>query len=124
MEKIRSIFKNKVLVLDGAMGTMIQAKKLSESDFRGERFKNHKSDLSGNNDLLTLTQPHIISKIYLSYLNAGCDIVETNTFNSTGSSQSDYGLSEITYELNLEAAKLARSLVTRSITTTHKGLGL
>ena len=106
---LTELLEQRILVLDGAMGTMIQGKKLSESDFRGERFKNHESDLSGNNDLLTLTKPHIISKIYLSYLNAGCDIVETNTFNSTGSSQSDYGLSEITYELNLEAAKLARS---------------
>ena len=102
---LTELLEQRILVLDGAMGTMIQGKKLSESDFRGERFKNHESDLSGNNDLLTLTQPHIISKIYLSYLNAGCDIVETNTFNSTGSSQSHYGLSEITYELNLEAAK-------------------
>lgn len=99
--------QERILVLDGAMGTEIQAKRLSDAEFRGTRFIDHPHDLSGNNDLLTLTQPEIIADIHLAYLNAGSDIIETNTFNSTKSSQSDYHLEEITYELNLEAAKIA-----------------
>ena len=107
---ITEALQRRILVLDGAMGTMIQAEKLSEADFRGTRFSQHGSDLTGNNDLLTLTKPELIKEIHLSYLNAGSDIVETNTFNSTKSSQSDYGLEEITYELNFEAARIARSV--------------
>ena len=80
MEKIKSIFKNKVLVLDGAMGTMVQSYNLSENDFRGERFKDHHNDLKGNNEVLSLTQPDVISAIHRSYLEAGADIIETNTF--------------------------------------------
>ena len=100
---LSKILEKRILVLDGAMGTMIQAEKLTEADFRGTRFSGHRLDLLGNNDLLTLTKPELIKEIHLSYLNAGSDIVETNTFNSTKSSQSDYGLEEITHELNLEA---------------------
>ena len=107
---ITEALQRRILVLDGAMGTMIQSEKLSETDFRGTRFSQHGSDLTGNNDLLTLTKPELIKEIHLSYLNAGSDIVETNTFNSTKSSQSDYGLEEITYELNFEAARIARSV--------------
>lgn len=105
---LRQLLRQRILVLDGAMGTMIQAEKLQEADFRGERFADHPSDLSGNNDLLTLSRPDIIRKIHLAYLNAGADIVETNTFNSTAVSQSDYGLQAIVRELNYEAARLAR----------------
>lgn len=101
----------RILVLDGAMGTMIQRHKLTEEDFRSARFKNHPRDLKGNNDLLTITQPDIIEGIHRAYLEAGADIIETNTFNSTTISQSDYDLADIAYELNLEGAKLAAKAV-------------
>lgn len=107
-QQLQTALAERILLLDGAMGTMIQAHKLSEADFRGERFKSYTCDISGNNDLLTLTQAKVIKDIHLAYLHAGSDIVETNTFNSTRSSQSDYGLEDLSYELNLEAAKLAR----------------
>ncbi len=103
--------KQRILLLDGAMGTMIQRHKLTEDDFRGARFKNHPRDLKGNNDLLTITQPDIIEGIHRAYLEAGADIIETNTFNSTTISQSDYDLADIAYELNLEGAKLAAKAV-------------
>ncbi|HEY8262193.1 MAG TPA: homocysteine S-methyltransferase family protein, partial [Methylosinus sp.] len=98
----------RILVLDGAMGTMIQRHKFSESDFRGERFRDHPKDLRGNNDLLTLTQPAAIEAIHRAYLEAGADIIETNTFSCTKIAQADYGLESIVYELNLEGARLAR----------------
>ena len=101
--------RQRILILDGAMGTMIQAEKLKEADFRGDRFKDHPSDLAGNNDLLTLTRPDVISRIHLAYLAAGADIVETNTFNSTSVSQSDYGLQSVVRELNFEGARIARA---------------
>ena len=112
---LAEILQERILVLDGAMGTMIQDKNLSDTEFRGDRFEEHPHDLSGNNDLLTLTQPEIIADIHRAYLNAGSDIIETNTFNSTKSSQADYHLEEITYELNYEAAKIA-SLACKEIT--------
>lgn len=99
-----------ILVLDGAMGTMIQNYKLKEADYRGERFAQHPTDLGGNNDLLCLTQPQIIQEIHRAYLAAGADILETNTFNSTAVSQADYKLEHIVFELNFAAAQLARSL--------------
>jgi 5-methyltetrahydrofolate--homocysteine methyltransferase len=105
MTDLREIAKNKVLVLDGAMGTMIQRHKLKEEDYRGVRFKDHSHDLKGNNDLLSLTRPDIIEEIHIAYLEAGADIIETNTFNSTQISQADYGLEAFTYEINLESAK-------------------
>ncbi|MCV2402753.1 methionine synthase [Marinomonas sp. C2222] len=97
-----------VLILDGAMGTMIQAYKLEEEDYRGERFADWKSDLKGNNDLLSLTQPKIIKDIYSSYLAAGADIIETNTFNANSISMLDYHMESLSYELNFESARLAR----------------
>ena len=100
--------KERILILDGAMGTMIQRYKLDEAGYRGERFKDFARDLKGNNDLLVLTQPKIISEIHNAYLEAGADIVETNTFNAQAISQSDYGLGEIAYEMNVAAARLAR----------------
>ena len=99
----------RILILDGAMGTMIQRHKLTEADFRGERFKDHPKDLQGNNDLLTLTRPELIRAIHEAYLEAGADLLETNTFNSTRVSQSDYKLEHLAAELNFEAAKLARA---------------
>jgi 5-methyltetrahydrofolate--homocysteine methyltransferase len=100
--------KQRILILDGAMGTMIQRYKLDEAGYRGSRFKDHTHDLRGNNDLLVLTQPQVISDIHNAYLEAGADIVETNTFNAQAISQSDYGLEDIAYEMNVAAAKLAR----------------
>lgn len=98
------------MVLDGAMGTMIQCYKLEEKDFRGERFKNHACPLKGNNDLLSITQPQIIKEIHRQYLEAGADIIETNTFSSTTIAQADYHLESIAYELNFESAKIAKEV--------------
>ncbi|NCX94709.1 MAG: methionine synthase, partial [Gammaproteobacteria bacterium] len=95
--------------LDGAMGTMIQTYRLNESDYRGKRFIDHSHDVKGNNDLLTLTAPHIIYEIHEKYLKAGADILETNTFNSTPIAQADYGMEDLTFELNFKAAQLAKS---------------
>ena len=100
----------RILILDGAMGTMIQARDLTEEDFRGSRFAAHCRDLKGNNDLLTLTRPDVIADIHRAYLDAGADILETNTFNSTAPSQADYGTEALVYELNREAARLAKGL--------------
>lgn len=110
LDTLNKALRERILVLDGAMGTMIQAYKLQEADFRGDRFKDNAQDLAGNNDLLTLTQPGIIAQIHREYLEAGADIIETNTFNSTAASQSDYKLEALAYELNFEAAKLARTV--------------
>jgi 5-methyltetrahydrofolate--homocysteine methyltransferase len=99
----------RILVLDGAMGTMIQRHKFEEADFRGTRFASHAKDLRGNNDLLTLTQPDAIKAIHIAYLNAGADIIETNTFSSTTIAQADYALEDIARELNRDGAKLARA---------------
>ncbi|MBL4820201.1 MAG: homocysteine S-methyltransferase family protein, partial [Gammaproteobacteria bacterium] len=107
-QTLGAILADRILVLDGAMGTQIQGYKLQESDFRGDRFKNHGCDLVGNNDLLSLTRPEIITQIHRQYLEAGADIIETNTFNSSASSQSDYQLQDLVYELNFESATLAR----------------
>ena len=99
----------RILVLDGAMGTMIQRERLGEDDYRGERFADHGHDLKGNNDLLSLTRPALIRGIHEAYLQAGADLVETNTFNATAVSQSDYGLQHLARELNREGARLARA---------------
>jgi 5-methyltetrahydrofolate--homocysteine methyltransferase len=100
--------KQRILILDGAMGTMIQRYKLDEAGYRGARFKDHKHDVKGDNDLLVLSQPKVISEIHNAYLEAGADIIETNTFNSQAISQADYGLEDIAEEMNVAAAKLAR----------------
>lgn len=102
--------RKRILVLDGAMGTMIQNYKLTEADYRGERFKDFPSDLKGNNDLLSITQPQIIKDIHRAYFEAGADLVETNTFNSTRISMSDYDMEDLVPELNFEAARLAREV--------------
>ncbi|MFA6596484.1 MAG: methionine synthase [Ignavibacteriaceae bacterium] len=107
-EILQELLKQRILVLDGAMGTMIQRHNLTEEDFRGEQFKNHPHDLKGNNDLLSLTQPEIIKNIHREYLVAGADIIETNTFNSTSISQADYKAESFVYDLNFHAAKLAK----------------
>ncbi len=110
MKKLEKILSKKILVMDGAMGTMVQGYNLEEKDFRGNRFLNHKSDLKGNNDILSITQPEIIKEIHAAYLEAGADIIETNTFNSTSISQSDYNLENIVYELNKISAEIACSV--------------
>jgi 5-methyltetrahydrofolate--homocysteine methyltransferase len=107
---IKKLLDERILLLDGAMGTMIQRHKLEETDFRGERFANHPSPLKGNNDLLSLTRPDIISDIHEQYLKAGADIIETNTFNSNRISQADYGLDDICFELNEQSARHAKAL--------------
>ena len=104
----RALFAERILFLDGAMGTMIQRHRLGEADYRGTRFADWPSDLKGNNDLLSLTAPEIIEGIHREYLEAGADIVETNTFNAQVISMADYGMQELAYELNFESARLAR----------------
>ncbi|HET8711636.1 MAG TPA: homocysteine S-methyltransferase family protein, partial [Spongiibacteraceae bacterium] len=105
---LEQALQQRILILDGAMGTMVQTYKLQESDYRGERFADYHRDLKGNNDLLLLTKPEVIAAIHTAYLEAGADILETNTFNATRVSQADYGLEEIVYELNVAGARLAR----------------
>ncbi|MBI3571723.1 MAG: methionine synthase [Gammaproteobacteria bacterium] len=109
LSRLESLLKERILILDGAMGTMIQRYKLDEKDYRGERFASWAHDLKGNNDLLTLTQPKIIRDIHAAYLDAGADILETNTFNSQSISLADYRMEELAYELNREGARLARA---------------
>ncbi|HEX6003229.1 MAG TPA: methionine synthase [Burkholderiales bacterium] len=108
--RLESLLRERILILDGAMGTMIQGYHLDEADYRGERFRDFAHDLKGNNDLLTLTQPRIVREIHAQYLEAGADVIETNTFNSTAIAQADYHLQALVYELNVEAAKLARAV--------------
>ncbi len=108
MERIQKLLQERILLLDGAMGTMIQRHQLTEADFRGQQFKNHHKDLKGNNDLLSITRPDIILEIHRAYLEAGSDIIETNTFSGTSIAQADYGLEEVVYQLNFESAKIAK----------------
>jgi len=114
MKTIQDLLKERILIIDGAMGTMIQRYKLEEADYRGERFKDWPSDLKGNNDLLCLTQPHIVKEIHKKYLEAGADIIETNTFNAQKVSLADYGMQSLAYEMNLAAAKIAKEAVKES----------
>lgn len=108
-QRIADLLSERIVFLDGAMGTTIQRYKLQEADFRGERFADLEKDPKGNNDLLTITRPDIIRDIHLAFYRAGSDIVETNTFSATSIAQADYGLESLAYELNVESAKLARS---------------
>lgn len=110
-DAIRARLNKEILILDGAMGTMIQNHKLEEADFRGERFKQWPCDLKGNNDLLVLTQPELIKQIHRDYLLAGADIIETNTFNATQVAMADYEMQELSREINLEGARLDRKSV-------------
>lgn len=111
MKDIRSLLKERILVIDGAMGTMIQRYKLTESDYRGDRFKDWPSDVKGNNDLLCLTQPQIIKAIHKEYLAAGANIIETNTFNSQKVSLADYDMQALALEINTAAAKIAKEAI-------------
>jgi 5-methyltetrahydrofolate--homocysteine methyltransferase len=110
MNNITTEIQKRILVLDGAMGTMLQAYNFSEEDFRGERFKDYPSSLKGNNDLLSITQPHAIKEIHAKYFEAGADIVETNTFSGTTIAMADYDMEELVYELNYESAKIAKEV--------------
>jgi 5-methyltetrahydrofolate--homocysteine methyltransferase len=113
IEKLEELLNNRILVLDGAMGTMIQAHNLSEADFRGTRYADHVCDVKGNNDLLVLTQPKIIEDIHVQYLQAGADIIETNTFNSNAISMADYQMETLAYELNVAGAQVAKRATAR-----------
>jgi len=108
IEALKAALAGRILLLDGAMGTMIQAARLNENDYRGERFSDWSSDLKGNNDLLSLTRPQLIRDIHRQYLEAGADIVETNTFNAIAPSMGDYGMESLVAELNLTSARIAR----------------
>ncbi|MEH6408417.1 MAG: homocysteine S-methyltransferase family protein, partial [Leeuwenhoekiella sp.] len=110
MSKLEEALQERILILDGAMGTMLQRYKFTEEDFRGERFKDWKSPLQGNNDLLSLTQPEAIATIHAKYYEAGADIVETNTFSGTTIAMADYGMEALVYDLNYESAKIARKV--------------
>jgi len=107
-KSVTEIIKDRILVLDGAMGTMIQQYELEEADYRGEQFKDWHLDIKGNNDILSITQPHIIEAIHKAYLEAGADIVETNTFSGTVIAQADYEMEEQAYAINFESAKIAK----------------
>jgi 5-methyltetrahydrofolate--homocysteine methyltransferase len=118
MSTIQEELQKRILVIDGAMGTMIQRYKLEEKDFRGERFKDHHKDVKGNNDLLSITQPQIITAIHKEYLIAGADIIETNTFSSTSIAQADYDMQSLAYELNVAAATCAKKAIDEYVTET------
>src|SRR5215208_6896155 len=109
LHEFRVLLEQRIVLLDCAMGTMIQSYGLSEEDYRGERFADHPGELKGNNDLLSITQPEIIRDIHEAAMDAGSDIIETNTFSSTSIAQADYRLEDLAYELNLEAARIARA---------------
>src|ERR1700751_6108038 len=111
MADIEKELEKRVLVIDGAMGTMIQQYKLEEKDYRGKRFADWHKDVKGNNDLLSITQPEIIKAIHKEYLKAGADIIETNTFSGTTIAMADYDMQELVYELNCQSAKIAREAV-------------
>jgi 5-methyltetrahydrofolate--homocysteine methyltransferase len=114
MPNIREELEKRILIIDGAMGTMIQRYKLSEKDYRGERFADWHSDVKGNNDLLSITQPQIIVEIHKQYLDAGADIIETNTFSSTSIAMADYEMQSLAYELNVAAVKCAKEAIKQS----------
>src|SRR5512134_290339 len=110
-ESLRALLAERIVIIDGAMGTMLQAEHLGERDFRGDRFAGHPKDLKGNSDILSLTRPDVIEKIHREYLRAGADIVETNTFTATSISQADYDLAPLAYEMNVAGARIARRAV-------------
>ena len=117
--ELHDLLRRRILILDGAMGTMIQRYKLDEAAYRGERFASHPRDLKGANDLLCLTRPSIIEEIHRQYLDAGADIIETNTFNAQAISMADYGFEPFCYEMNFAAAQIARKAVDAFSTAEH-----
>ncbi|MGJ7030620.1 homocysteine S-methyltransferase family protein [Niabella hirudinis] len=122
MNKIKELLQQRILVLDGAMGTMIQRYRLTEADYRGERFKDWHQDVKGNNDLLSITRPDVIKAIHTEYLEAGSDIIETNTFSSTSIAQADYDMQSLAYELNVASVKCARAAIDAFVGA-HPGTG-
>jgi 5-methyltetrahydrofolate--homocysteine methyltransferase len=112
-KSIQELLQERIVIIDGAMGTMIQRYKLEENDYRGERFKDWHTDVKGNNDLLSITQPKIVEEIHTQYIEAGADIIETNTFSSTSIAQADYDMQSLAYDLNVAAARCARNAVNR-----------
>ena len=120
MKTIQECLNERILIIDGAMGTMIQRHKLAEADYRGERFKDWHCDVKGNNDLLSITQPQIITAIHKQYLDAGADIIETNTFSSTAIAMADYEMQSLAYELNVAAAMCARKAIEQHETENQK----
>src|SRR5215213_7489169 len=111
MNNIKDLLNKRILVIDGAMGTMIQRYKLTEEDYRGERFKDWPSDIKGNNDLLCLTKPEVIKAIHKEYLAAGANLIETNTFNAQKVSLADYNMQSLAFEINVAAAKVAKEAI-------------
>jgi 5-methyltetrahydrofolate--homocysteine methyltransferase len=109
--QLRKLLDDHILIIDGAMGTMIQRYRLHEQDYRGDRFKDWHTDVKGNNDLLCLTQPHIVKEIHKQYLEAGANILETNTFNSQQISLADYDMQSLAYEINVTAARIAKEAI-------------
>src|SRR5665213_2859462 len=107
-ERLDRLFKQRIVIFDGSMGVMLQKRGLSDAEFRGDRFKDHPKPLRNNSDILCLSQPDMVTRVHLDYLEAGADIITSNTFTSTAISQADYGLSDLTYEMNFEGARLAR----------------
>jgi 5-methyltetrahydrofolate--homocysteine methyltransferase len=118
-QALPALLKQRIVLLDGAMGTMIQQRKLTEGDFRGARFVDHPYELKGNNELLNLTQPQVISDIHTAYLKAGADLIETNTFGATSIAQEDYHLAHLAREMNVAAARLARAACDAITTPQH-----
>ena len=124
LKALHETLKQRIVFLDGAMGTMIQGYALDEKGYRGERFKDSEQDLKGNNDLLSLTQPQVIAEIHGAYLKAGADMIETNTFNSTSLSQADYQMQGLVRELNLASAHLPREYLWKNAKPIHRRLVL
>src|SRR3954464_11594899 len=118
MTSIREELEKRILIIDGAMGTMIQQYKLEEKDYRGKRFTEWHKDVKGNNDLLSITQPQIIKAIHKEYLKAGADIIETNTFSGTTIGMADYDMQDLAYELNYESAKIAKEAIAEFLAET------
>ncbi|MFM7897273.1 MAG: homocysteine S-methyltransferase family protein, partial [Flavobacterium sp.] len=119
MSKIQEEIKKRILVLDGAMGTMLQRYKFEEEDFRGERFKDFPHPLKGNNDLLSITQPEAVKSVHRAYFEAGADIVETNTFSGTTIGMADYHMEDLVYELNFQSAKIAHRQPKKKLISTY-----
>jgi len=122
MQRLEELLQKKILIIDGAMGTMIQRYKLQEADYRGERFKDWASDVKGNNDLLSITQPQIIQEIHLQYLEAGANIIETNTFSAQRISMADYHMEDLSYELNVASAQCARKAIEQFVESNKNAL--
>jgi 5-methyltetrahydrofolate--homocysteine methyltransferase len=118
-QALPAILSQRIAILDGAMGTMIQRFKLGEAQYRGERFKDFHKDVKGNNELLSLTRPDVISDIHEKYLAAGCDLIETNTFGATTVAQADYDMQDLAREMNLQSAKLAQRATNSARPTNH-----